>query len=104
MCDNYDSDNEFYESISSVDEMPKPILERQQPLQEPKSKKKLSEKQIEAFAKGRAKRADNLRKAKQEKLKLENYKKKDTIQEYETNEPIIEESPTLLRKYELKKK
>ena len=27
MCDNYDSDNESYESISSVDEMPKPILE-----------------------------------------------------------------------------
>ena len=112
-----ESDNESYESVEeSV--MLKPTLQRQPPLQEQlqtKPKKQLTEKQKEAFAKGRMKRQENLRNAKKEKLELENYKKKDTLKEY--NQPdnyapkgtvamrsIDPLEQPLLKKYEPRKK
>ena len=96
-----ESDNESYESVEESI-MSKPTLQRQQE-QPPqvKPKKQLSEKQKEAFAKGRLKRQENLKNAKKEKLELENYKKKDTIKEYNQPEELEQ---TLLKKYEPRKK
>ena len=99
-----ESDNESYESVEESI-MLKPTLQRQQQQQQQqpptKPKKQLTEKQKEAFAKGRLKRQENLRNAKKEKLELENYKKKDTLKEYNQPEPL--EQP-LIKKYEPRKK